>query len=62
MVRSVLTTVGILDELTSVLSNANIPLLAVATYDTDYILTRNQAAARTALQNAGHKVVSKGSP
>ena len=56
------TTVGILDELTSVLSNANIPLLAVATYDTDYILTRNQAAARTALQNAGHKVVSKGSP
>ena len=55
-------TVGILDELTAVLSRANIPLLAVATYNTDYILTRNQTAARLALQNAGHKVVSKGSP
>ncbi|MYF62984.1 MAG: ACT domain-containing protein [Rhodothermaceae bacterium] len=54
-------TVGILSELATVLSNANIPLLAVATYDTDYILTRNQTAARIALQNAGHEVVSKGS-
>lgn len=55
-------TVGILAELTAVLSHANIPVLAVATYDTDYILTRNQTAARIALQNAGHTVVSKGSP
>lgn len=55
-------TVGILAELTAVLSNANIPVLAVATFDTDYILTRNQTAARIALQNAGHTVVSKGSP
>ena len=54
-------TVGILAELTAILSNANIPLLAVATYDTDFILTRNQTAARIALQNAGHDVVSKGS-
>ena len=53
-------TVGILAELTAVLSKANIPLLAVATYDTDFILTRDQTAARVALQNAGHEVVSKG--
>lgn len=55
-------TVGLLAELTAVLSNANIPLLAIATYDTDYILTRNQTAARVALQNAGHEIVSRGSP
>ncbi|MDE2771997.1 MAG: ACT domain-containing protein [Bacteroidota bacterium] len=55
-------TVGILAELTAVLSKANIPLLAVATYDTDFILTRDQTAARVALQNAGHEVVSKGYP
>ena len=55
-------TVGILAELTAVLSKANIPLLAVATYDTDFILTRDQTAARVALPNAGHEVVSKGYP
>ena len=55
-------TVGILAELTAVLSNAKIPLLAVATHDTDFILTRDQTAARVALQNAGHEVVSKGYP
>ena len=55
-------TVGILAELTAVLSKANIPLLAVATYDTDFILTRDRTAARVALQNAGHEVVSKGYP
>ncbi len=55
-------TVGILAELTAVLSKANIPLLAVATYDTDYILTRDQAAARVALQKAGHEIVFKGFP
>lgn len=55
-------TVGILAELTVVLSNANIPLLAVATYDTDYILTRDQTATRLALQNAGHEIVFRGSP
>lgn len=54
--------VGILAELTAVLSNANIPLLAVATYDTDYILTRDQTATRAALKNAGHEIVFRGSP
>ena len=55
-------TVGILAELAAVLSNANIPLLAVATYDTDYILTRDRTATRVALQNAGHEIVFRGSP
>lgn len=54
--------VGILAELAAVLSNANIPLLAVATYDTDYILTRDRTATRVALQNAGHEIVLRGSP
>ncbi len=54
-------TVGILAELTAVLSKANISLLAIATYDTDYILTRDQTAARAALKNAGHEIVFRGS-
>ena len=50
-------TVGVLSELTTILSDANIPTLAVATYDTDYILMRNQAAARRAFQKAGHEII-----
>ncbi len=49
--------VGILAELTGILAEANLSILAVATHDTDYILTRDPDTACTALENAGHEVI-----
>ncbi len=49
--------VGILGRLTATLMEAELPILAISTYDTDYILTRNLLATRKALQKAGYEIV-----
>ena len=49
--------VGILAQLTAVLMEAGLSILTISTYNTDYILTRNQESTRIALQKAGHEVV-----
>ena len=51
--------VGILAKISDVLARAGIALFAVSTYDTDYILVKeeNLARAAEALAGAGHTVV-----
>ena len=53
--------VGVLAALTAPLARARVPILAVSTFDTDYLLLRESqlAAATRALRRAGH-VVSGG--
>jgi hypothetical protein len=50
--------VGILASVAAPLAAAGIPILAVATHDTDYLLVRAERleAAREALVGAGHEV------
>ena len=50
--------VGILASLAAPLSRARIPILAISTFDTDYLLVRQVHLARTtrALRSAGHVV------
>jgi hypothetical protein len=50
--------VGVLLPIVAVLAQAEISMLAVATYDTDYVLLRNDrlSSARDALRAAGHTV------
>jgi uncharacterized protein len=50
--------VGILAALAGPLAEAGIPILALSTYDTDYVLLRTDRleAARAALSAAGHEV------
>lgn len=50
------TTVGVLASLAAPLAQAGVSLLAISTYDTDYLLVKseNLAAATTALGAAGH--------
>jgi hypothetical protein len=52
------TAVGVLASLTAPVANAGIGLFAVSTYDTDYLLVKEQdwAAAVDALRLAGHVV------
>ncbi len=49
---------GILATATAPLAEAGIPILAICTFDTDYILVKNVnlAAATRALSAAGHEV------
>ena len=51
--------VGILSKLTTILAEEKIPVFALSTYDTDYILVKKENAenAKTALMRAGHDVV-----
>ena len=49
--------VGILARLTTHLADAKIPLLAVSTHETDYILTRSPDKARSQLKKAGYEVI-----
>jgi len=49
--------VGILANLTAVLAEAGLSIIAVATYKTDYLLTRDSNAACIALQDAGYEVI-----
>lgn len=49
---------GVLASLASPLAAAGVSLFAVSTYDTDYLLVREEDLARAvaALRNAGHRV------
>ncbi|MBA2683790.1 MAG: ACT domain-containing protein [Gemmatimonadaceae bacterium] len=51
--------VGILAPLATVLADAKVPILPIATYDTDYVLVRESALSRAldALTRAGYPVV-----
>jgi len=50
--------VGILVSLATPLADAGIPILAIGTHDTDYVLVREADLERAigALQRAGHEV------
>ena len=49
---------GILVSLASPLADAKIPIFAISTYDTDYLLVRNATfeAACATLERAGHSI------
>lgn len=51
---------GILSALTAPLAHAGISLFAIATYDTDYVLVKEETlqAAINALTAAGHRVAA----
>lgn len=53
-----LSEIGVLASIAAVLATASVSIFAVSTYDTDYLLVQeNQlAAARYALEAAGHRV------
>lgn len=55
--------IGILADLSSALAAAGVGIFAVSTYDTDYILTKeeNVEKAQAALVRAGHAVQMSGS-
>ena len=50
--------VGVLAGLTAPLARARVPILAISTFDTDYLLVRGDRlpAAVRALERAGHRV------
>ena len=50
--------VGILADISSVLAKAGAPIFAVSTYDTDYILIKQEYLdkALTALEESGYKI------
>lgn len=49
---------GILASIANPLAEAGVPIFAVSTYDTDYVLVRTEQSTRTAeaLRAAGHRV------
>lgn len=49
--------VGIMAKITAVLAGAGLSVLTIATYNTDYVLTRNPNAAHNALRSAGYEVI-----
>ena len=51
--------VGVLAGLTTTLANANVTVFALSTYDTDYLLVRDEALERAvaAFREAGYEVV-----
>jgi uncharacterized protein len=51
-------TVGILNSCITPLAQAEIPIFALSTYDTDYVLVKEDDAERAteALQRAGHRL------
>lgn len=57
-----MTTVGLLASLCGALAAARVPVFAISTFDTDYLLVtaENFAAARLALEEIGHRFT--GSP
>ena len=54
-----LSQVGIIAHVSGILNNENIGIFPIATYDTDYILIRNNNTSRAiaVLENEGHKVL-----
>ncbi len=57
-----LTAVGVLASVAQPLANAGVSVMAIATFDTDYVLVRNEqlASAMAALGAAGHMVRTVG--
>lgn len=55
---------GILASFLDPLAESGVPIFAIATYDTDYVLIREEfaSAALDALQSAGHELVPKDEP
>ena len=55
--------VGILLSILEPLAHAQVSILAISTYDTDYVFvkTRNLEAALDALRRAGHKITARSS-
>jgi hypothetical protein len=53
-----MTTIGVLASLCGALASARVPVFAISTYDTDWLLvSANQLdAARSALEGLGHRV------
>lgn len=53
-----LTEIGVLSALSGTLAEAKVSLVAISTFDTDYLLVREKqlAAAIAALRSAGHRV------
>jgi len=53
--------VGVLDSITQPLAGANVPLLAISTFNTDYIFVQEEylVTAVQALQKAGHEFLHK---
>jgi len=53
--------IGVLASLTAPLAQANIPIFAVSTFNTDYffVMEENLVKATQALQQAGHEFVHK---
>jgi len=51
---------GVLASLTGPLADAEVPIFALATFDTDYLLVRtaDRERAEAALVSAGHRIVS----
>jgi uncharacterized protein len=51
--------VGVLVSIAAPLADASIPILAIGTFDTDYVLVRHDALeqALVALRDAGHEIV-----
>lgn len=51
--------VGILSEISSILAASAVPIFAISTYNTDYILIKNEHYQRAldALARAGYKIV-----
>jgi hypothetical protein len=52
-------TIGVLASLAAPLAEAGVPILCLSTYDTDYLLVREEHLGRAAgaLAGAGHRVV-----
>jgi hypothetical protein len=49
---------GVLAAIASPLADAGVPIFAISTYDTDYVLVKrsDEASAREALTGAGHRI------
>ena len=51
--------IGILSKIAAILADHSIPIFAVPTYDTDYLLTKKENYEKVikALKNAGYKII-----
>ena len=54
-----LSSTGIIAEISGILAKNNIPIFTISTYNTDYILVKNQDLERAvhALEASGHKII-----
>ena len=55
-----LSLVGVLADLTTTLADAGVPIFAISTFDTDYLLVRDldAAPAIAALSDSGHRLIT----